>query len=144
MGWWRPLPRRKGVKGCGWECQNCEQIYVQRKCPADCSNCSHRKGYMPRWIELRGAGEPRVPARKRLPAVTQSRRELIFERDDHRCVNCAVDDRDLLTLDHIRPKSKGGSNQMDNLQTLCRDCNGLKADIVPPPGETFPPQLLAA
>jgi len=147
LGGWRwkgPSPdqlRPKGQKGCAWECQGCGQTYAQRRCPAYCSNCNHRKGYKPRWRELKGANDPR---RKRIGTVTPSNRELVFARDEYRCVICGNDDRKALTLDHIRPKSKGGGNDLKNLQTLCRDCNGLKADIVPPPGETYPPQLLAA
>lgn len=34
----------------------------------------------------------------------------------------------LFTVDHIMPVAKGGSNKMENLQTMCRDCNGAKAD----------------
>lgn len=33
-----------------------------------------------------------------------------------------------LTLDHIKPVSKGGMTELHNLQLLCRECNGLKAD----------------
>lgn len=37
----------------------------------------------------------------------------------------------LMTQDHIFPKSKGGSNELDNLQTMCSACNQTKADKVP-------------
>lgn len=37
----------------------------------------------------------------------------------------------LMTKDHIYPKSKGGSDKSFNLQTMCHDCNNLKADSVP-------------
>lgn len=31
-------------------------------------------------------------------------------------------------LDHITPKSKGGSNRLENLQAAHRECNTLKGD----------------
>lgn len=34
----------------------------------------------------------------------------------------------LMTKDHIRPKSKGGEDKLENLQTMCVKCNGRKGD----------------
>jgi hypothetical protein len=36
-----------------------------------------------------------------------------------------------LTLDHITPKSRGGSNLPSNLVTACKPCNQRKADRTP-------------
>lgn len=36
----------------------------------------------------------------------------------------------LFTKDHILPKSKGGTNTMDNYQVMCRICNEKKADTI--------------
>jgi hypothetical protein len=49
----------------------------------------------------------------------------VFERDDFKCVACgrSAYDGAILHVDHIIPKSKGGSNLMDNYQTLCHLCN---------------------
>jgi len=33
-----------------------------------------------------------------------------------------------MTCDHILPQSKGGTDDGENLQTLCTHCNTLKAD----------------
>ena len=33
--------------------------------------------------------------------------------------------------DHIKLKSKGGTNGSDNIQHLCRDCNAAKGDKLP-------------
>ena len=43
------------------------------------------------------------------------------------CARCRkVLPLDVMTRDHIRPISKGGSPDWDNIQLLCRPCNELK------------------
>jgi 5-methylcytosine-specific restriction endonuclease McrA len=37
----------------------------------------------------------------------------------------------LMTKDHYVPQSKGGNNDLDNLQTMCSRCNRLKDNITP-------------
>lgn len=51
----------------------------------------------------------------------------VKERDGYRCVRCGVDHLPL-HAHHIIPLSKGGSNRLSNLITLCEDCH---ADIEP-------------
>lgn len=34
-----------------------------------------------------------------------------------------------ITLDHIQPVSKGGSDLLDNFQLACYDCNHMKSDM---------------
>ena len=48
----------------------------------------------------------------------------VMERDAYRCVTCGshVD----LTVDHIKPVALGGTDDSDNLQTMCRSCNSKK------------------
>jgi 5-methylcytosine-specific restriction endonuclease McrA len=40
-------------------------------------------------------------------------------------------DEILMTKDHIIPKAKGGSNKLNNLQTMCSRCNQEKRDSLP-------------
>jgi len=49
----------------------------------------------------------------------------VFERDDFKCVACgkSASDGAILHVDHIKPRSKGGRDTMDNYQTLCHLCN---------------------
>jgi 5-methylcytosine-specific restriction endonuclease McrA len=46
-----------------------------------------------------------------------------FQLSD-RCFNCGSTEN--LTLEHLTPVSKGGSNDLSNLATLCRTCNSSK------------------
>jgi ATP-dependent helicase IRC3 len=52
----------------------------------------------------------------------------VKERDSYRCLCCGESQRRLLQVDHIEPRYIGGDHSLDNLQTLCRICNGIKAD----------------
>lgn len=62
--------------------------------------------------------------------ITGKTRLDVFERDDYKCQMCGrtVEDGVKLHIDHIIPYSKGGSNDMDNLQVLCHECNLAKHD----------------
>jgi hypothetical protein len=52
----------------------------------------------------------------------------IMERDDRRCCRCGSDED--LTIDHIFPRSMGGSNAETNLRVLCRSCNSKRPVLV--------------
>jgi 5-methylcytosine-specific restriction endonuclease McrA len=55
---------------------------------------------------------------------------LILERDNYRCRLCGKSARDTeLEVDHIIPVAKGGTAGLNNLQTLCIDCNRGKSDL---------------
>ena len=43
-----------------------------------------------------------------------------------KCVQCGSTEN--LTMDHILPKSKGGKDELKNLQCLCFPCNIKKGD----------------
>lgn len=55
-------------------------------------------------------------------------RKAVFERDNKECVECGHKGSkdNPLTVDHRLPRFIGGPNIMDNLKTLCEDCNKLK------------------
>ena len=55
-------------------------------------------------------------------------KEQIFKRDKYRCVVCGRGPKDGVEIcaDHIRPKDRGGTNTLDNGQTLCMEHNLMK------------------
>ncbi|OGL35671.1 hypothetical protein A3F38_02445 [Candidatus Saccharibacteria bacterium RIFCSPHIGHO2_12_FULL_48_21] len=67
--------------------------------------------------------------------IPLSLRVKVLSRDKFRCVFCgkspAINAGTILHIDHIKPFSKGGENTLDNLQTLCQDCNlGKSNDLI--------------
>jgi len=78
---------------------------------------------VPEHIRLKIAGTERL---WKVPPV--NRRE-VLKRDNHSCQYCGA--RKHLTLDHVVPKSKGGSHTWDNVVTACNSCNSRKGDRTP-------------
>lgn len=64
---------------------------------------------------------PRYGPRTRIPAAI---RAIVFERDGYACKRCGSQFD--LSVDHILAWSLGGSDDPENLQTLCRSCNSRK------------------
>ena len=61
--------------------------------------------------------------------VTNQVRFEIYRRDGNRCRKCGRHTNDL-EIDHIIPISKGGKSTMNNLQTLCHQCNVEKGSNI--------------
>ena len=49
----------------------------------------------------------------------------VLARDDHRCQYCG---RRADSIDHVRPRSRGGAHSWDNVVAACRRCNTRKRD----------------
>lgn len=54
----------------------------------------------------------------------QKYRRAIFDAWNHSCAYCGAPAN---TLDHVKPRSKGGQTQTENLVAACRDCNRRKS-----------------
>lgn len=72
------------------------------------------------------------------PSETQKRVRKLIERDGEFCVYCGVKmflktriGEPKATLDHIIPKSKGGTDALENLVLACAPCNNKKGAIMP-------------
>ena len=81
--------------------------------------------------------------------VPQSVFRAVFARDSYTCQICGLIGREerfdrggfgyptelanvFLSIDHIIPKSRGGSHSKENLQVLCTVCNTRKGTKVEP------------
>jgi 5-methylcytosine-specific restriction endonuclease McrA len=75
----------------------------------------------------------------------RARKLAVLRRDGFRCTVCqgrfpvvpsGVDWSrwrmgNYLTVDHVIPRSKGGTNHQSNMVAMCHDCNQAKADRLP-------------
>ncbi|MDY6804813.1 MAG: HNH endonuclease [Cyanobacteriota bacterium] len=60
-------------------------------------------------------------------------RKYVFDRDRNQCQSCGKTGSETqLTIDHIIPLALGGTNDISNLQTLCRPCNSQKKHHLDP------------
>jgi hypothetical protein len=62
--------------------------------------------------------------------IAASLRLEIYKRDNYTCKDCQRPGG-ALTVDHIKPLSRGGLHVQENMQTLCRSCNSKKGDKLP-------------
>ncbi|MDQ4074911.1 MAG: HNH endonuclease [Chloroflexota bacterium] len=70
----------------------------------------------------------RIPHRLTLPL----NRRNVFIRDGYTCQYCGRQPgRAHLTLDHLLPRSRGGTLKWENVVTACASCNQRKGDRLP-------------
>ena len=90
-----------------------------------------------RMIEAALAGRNHRKEDQRQGRVSQSepstpQRVRIIERDAATCYMCrrklAFEE---ITLDHVRPRSRGGDDSDSNLKVACEPCNNRKGDRLP-------------
>lgn len=95
----------------------------------------------PFLLPTAGNGKEGMMAKK--SGVSGSIRRLVFKRDGYTCKKCGLSGYEyrhksgsfvyptniegiFLSIDHIIPKSLGGTNDISNLETLCTTCNTKK------------------
>jgi 5-methylcytosine-specific restriction endonuclease McrA len=81
---------------------------------------------MARPVVIRLVTYVRVPRDTHRRKIT---RRAVFARDGWSCQYCGS--RSSLTVDHVIPRSKGGSSDWDNIVASCAPCNRRKADRLP-------------
>lgn len=117
-GLWRSPQRPRHREHETVFCTYCQQVAVSPRLePALCRHCQMRTGRPVFML----AQPPLSPLR------WQKLRFQIFKRDHYRCQLCGVAATDgphvRLEVDHIIPRSRGGTDDPSNLLTMCFGCN---------------------
>lgn len=88
--------------------------------------CGMSKTTVVKNLQMLREAEVIQPVRTRVLLTKTVLRKMVMERDAYRCQQCGgwID----LEVDHIVPRSRGGTDDLDNLQTLCRTCNRRKGN----------------
>ena len=123
--WYKNNKERKRELKRNWEKRNIEKIRLQRrkwrrswelKNPEknrSMQNACHHK----RRALLRGDKNK----------FSANEWDVVRKRNNYKCVICGKIEPEIkLTVDHIIPVSRGGKNNIENIQPLCRRCNSIK------------------
>jgi len=88
----------------------------------------HQEGFLIKVKKGVYRYDPDLIKHKELYEFPPEIKEKIFRRDGYRCVVCGRGREDGVEIhaDHKRPLDKGGTNSVDNGQTLCSEHNFLK------------------
>lgn len=65
---------------------------------------------------------------KHLGVLRKETIQSVFKKYRYQCALCYSQEN--LVIDHIIPLSKGGTNDIFNLQVLCKECNLRKRDLI--------------
>jgi 5-methylcytosine-specific restriction endonuclease McrA len=106
-----PFYEQHAYKGIRKEGET-KQIYHRNYCKNNPENISHLKA-------RRYARE-----RKAEGSHTLQQWKDLKEKHGNKCVSCGL--KKTLTKDHIVPLSKGGTDYIENIQPLCKNCNSKK------------------
>ncbi len=83
---------------------------------------------MPCPLVIRLVHYVKIPQHFGLPLT----RRMVLARDQYTCQYCgAQPGASELTLDHVIPRSRGGSKTWENVVACCRRCNQRKGDRTP-------------
>lgn len=81
-------------------------------------------------VAFSDSSKDRIPKSKRVGQPSKRTRFEVFKRDSFCCGYCGGKPPSVvLEVDHIVPRSKGGTNDKENLLTSCKVCNAGKSDI---------------
>lgn len=120
-----------GRDGIDSQCKKCKAEYKRwyRLAFPDKARAEWRR----KSKESHAATERNRRARKKNAGGSHTSSEIkwLYDLQHGRCVYCGVCLGEKYHVDHIVPISKGGRNDLANLQILCQRCNDRKSNKMP-------------
>jgi hypothetical protein len=97
------------------------------------NNCNYNSNPLNNYYKLNmSSGEKRIlnsgkQSTKR--SVSETKKKFVAAQQNWRCKKCQKQLPAWFEVDHVMKLEYGGSNSIDNLEALCRDCHGRKTAI---------------
>ena len=112
----------------GWNKINSMDWYEHIRSKRSPVTDDHQDQYKDDFSDAYGFSKEELAKQK----IGVRKRYLILERDSFRCQLCgrSAIAGTVLEIDHRHPKSQTGSSELDNLWTLCFDCNQGKSNLL--------------
>jgi 5-methylcytosine-specific restriction endonuclease McrA len=82
-----------------------------------------------RKIMMSGNNQTAVSGQKVKRSVSETKKKFVASRQGWKCGDCQDQLNAWFEVDHKIRLEHGGSNHVDNLVALCRDCHGKKTTI---------------
>ena len=91
----------------------------------------HEQGFLIKVTKGIYKYDPNLVNERKPENFTEAQKNIILERDGHKCVVCGAGKKEgvELHIDHIKPKDKGGKATLENGQVLCSKHNFLKKNL---------------
>lgn len=86
-------------------------------------------------VDFIGNKAAHKPTAKKRPSMPRSVRARVFDKSNGKCFYCGTEivKTGNWHVDHVIPVSRGGTDEMSNLEAACVDCNTKKSNA--PAGE---------
>lgn len=117
--------------------QKAVRLFFQGKCEVIKSSDDALRGgdgtvVMNRPLVVRLIKMIRMVYKNRVPYSKRN----VFTRDGFQCLYCGTKQQKL-TIDHVKPQSRGGKTSFDNCVSACRACNNYKGNRTPSEADMF-------
>ena len=133
----RPNEIAKGNVYSGIKCRQrglTKNIFSCQKCGKEFHRKSKKKNYTPKYCSVACSNKGRAGTydygsyenkRNRVYKQRSLRLKLAHQRGA-KCESCGIDNFYLLDIHHVIPQSQGGTDDLDNLKLLCKNCHAIE------------------